>query len=99
VKIDGLIATAGQPTAAQLRHAAEASFQVVINLASDGLDTSLPEKKSPASLGLEYHHIPVAWNDPQITHLKNSKSDVVAQRPADARVHWVFRWTTPGRAS
>lgn len=44
MEIDGLIATAGQPTVAQLRHVAEASYQVVINLASDGLGTSLAEE-------------------------------------------------------
>lgn len=37
VQIDNMIATAGQPSAAQSREASEAGYEVVINLAPDGL--------------------------------------------------------------
>jgi protein tyrosine phosphatase (PTP) superfamily phosphohydrolase (DUF442 family) len=44
---------------------------VVINLAPDGLDTSLPgESQLLASLGIVYHHVPVAWTEPRIDQLE-----------------------------
>jgi uncharacterized protein (TIGR01244 family) len=70
IQIDELIATSGQPTEGQFRDAQKAGYAVVINLAPDGLETSLPQQgELLASLGVEYHHIPVAWNDPRLDQL------------------------------
>jgi protein tyrosine phosphatase (PTP) superfamily phosphohydrolase (DUF442 family) len=45
--------------------------RVVINLAPDGLESSLPgEDMLLESLGLEYHHIPVAWGEPRLDQLE-----------------------------
>jgi len=71
IRIDDLIATCGQPTEEQFRDARKAGYEVVINLASDGLVSSLPgEDELLASLGVEYHHIPVAWNAPHLDQLQ-----------------------------
>jgi uncharacterized protein (TIGR01244 family) len=70
IQIDEL-ATAGQPSEEQFREACEAGFEVVINLAPDGLESSLPgEDMLLESLGLEYHHIPVAWGEPRLDQLE-----------------------------
>jgi uncharacterized protein (TIGR01244 family) len=71
IQIDEFVATAGQPSEAQFREAREAGYEVVINLAPDGLETSLPdEDKILESLGIEYHHIPVAWAEPRLEQLE-----------------------------
>ena len=70
IAIDDATATAGQPSEAQFRAAREAGYEVVVNLAPDGLDTSLPdERELLGSLGFHYHHIPVPWNAPDLDHL------------------------------
>lgn len=70
IQIDDLIATCGQPTEEQFHDARKAGYEVVINLAPDGLESSLPgEDKLLATLGIEYHHIPVAWNAPRLDQL------------------------------
>lgn len=65
VQIDERIATGGQPTEAQLREAAEAGWQVVINLGLLDPKYCLPDEAGlAASLGMEYHHIPVKFDVP-----------------------------------
>lgn len=71
IQIDELIATAGQPSEEQFREARDAGYEIVINLAPDGLETSLPgEDVLLDTLGIEYYHIPVAWADPQLAQLE-----------------------------
>lgn len=71
IRIDESLATSGQPTAEQFRRAREAGYEVVINLAPDGLDTSLPEERALlGELGMEYHHLPVAWSEPRLDQLE-----------------------------
>jgi uncharacterized protein (TIGR01244 family) len=66
IEIDPSIGSSGQPTEAQFRELSEAGYEAVINLAPDGLDTSLPgEAELVRALGMEYHHIPVQWTDPR----------------------------------
>jgi uncharacterized protein (TIGR01244 family) len=58
--------TSGQPTHAELAEVAAAGFEVVINLALPTSDNALPdEAELVQSLGMEYVHIPVAWEAPQ----------------------------------
>jgi uncharacterized protein (TIGR01244 family) len=65
VEIDPSTGTAGQPTEVQFGELREAGYEAVINLAPDGLDTSLPdEAELVRALGMEYHHIPVQWTEP-----------------------------------
>ena len=71
IQIDDLVATAGQPSEEQFRSARDAGYEVVINLAPDGLETSLPEEKELLrSLGIDYHQIPVAWTEPRLDQLQ-----------------------------
>ncbi len=71
IEIDGSTATAGQPSEAQFRALRDAGYEVVVNLAPDGLETSLPDETALLrSLGLEYHHIPVPWSEPKLDHFE-----------------------------
>lgn len=65
IQIDPAIGTAGQPTEDQFRDLAAAGYEAVVNLAPDGLDTSLPDEAGLVrSLGMDYHHLPVPWTAP-----------------------------------
>lgn len=67
IAITGRLGTAGQPTEAQFRKLCGDGLEVVINLAPDGLETSLPDESALlAVLGVDYHHIPVPWNAPDL---------------------------------
>ncbi|NKB69153.1 MAG: phosphatase [Candidatus Latescibacteria bacterium] len=64
-RISDQIATSGQPTAAQLRHLAQEGFVAVVNLLPVESKNALPEERSIIEeQGLEYHHIPVDFDDP-----------------------------------
>ncbi len=85
--VNDRLATAGQPTEAQLVAIAQAGFEVVINLA---LHTdprySLPDEPGLVrSLGLEYVHIPVQFDNPQ-------ESDLLAFFAAMDRHSQQKRW-------
>src|SRR5712691_5487585 len=66
------LGTAGQPTTAQLAAIKEAGYEVVINLATGTTPRDLPnEADVVATLGMEYIHIPVVWDQPteaDLTH-------------------------------
>jgi uncharacterized protein (TIGR01244 family) len=74
MKLDGIknfvvvnddLATAGQPTADQMREVAEEGFEVVINLAvADSTPHLHGEAALVESLGLTYEHIPVVFKAP-----------------------------------
>jgi len=79
IQVGETVATGGQPSADQLREASEAGYEVVVNLAPDGLETSLPEEKSLLeSLGIEYHQIPVPWTAPHLDQLDEFERVMVA---------------------
>jgi protein tyrosine phosphatase (PTP) superfamily phosphohydrolase (DUF442 family) len=84
IEISDTVATAGQPTAAQFQDAQKAGYEVVVNLAPDGLQTSLPEEKAMLhELGLEYYHIPVPWDNPtlvQLAHFEQVMESVEGRR-------------------
>jgi protein tyrosine phosphatase (PTP) superfamily phosphohydrolase (DUF442 family) len=65
-KVDGNVITGGQPTAAQLRSAAEEGFSTVINLATERPESPLDEGALVRSLGMAYYHIPVEWEHPTL---------------------------------
>src|SRR5436190_7799282 len=59
------LATAGQPTEAQLRLIREAGFETVINLALPTSDNALPNEGSlVTAMGMTYVHIPVNFKTP-----------------------------------
>jgi protein tyrosine phosphatase (PTP) superfamily phosphohydrolase (DUF442 family) len=65
-RVDGLLATSGQPTEAELGAVAREGFAVVINLAlHNDPRYSLPdEERTVKLLGMEYVHIPVQFDAP-----------------------------------
>jgi uncharacterized protein (TIGR01244 family) len=88
IRIDDLVSTAGQPTEEQFRDARNSGFEVVINLAPDGLETSLPaQRELLASLGLEYHHLPVAWTEPRLDQLRQFEALMAASSGRKTLIH------------
>jgi protein tyrosine phosphatase (PTP) superfamily phosphohydrolase (DUF442 family) len=58
-------ATSGQPTEDQFRDIGQAGYEVVINLGLTGTDYALEDEEDLVrSLGMEYVHIPVIWENP-----------------------------------
>jgi uncharacterized protein (TIGR01244 family) len=69
--IDERLATAGQPTEAELAEVAAAGFEVVVNLGLLGQPYSLPDEAGlVASLGLAYHHLPVLFDAPTVEDVR-----------------------------
>jgi uncharacterized protein (TIGR01244 family) len=65
-RVDERISTGGQPSEEQLASAAADGFEVVINLATFDPERSLPDEGASAhDHGMEYHHIPVVWDNPR----------------------------------
>jgi len=63
--ISNHLATAGQPTEAQLREIAQARFDIVVNLALPTSDNALPDERAVVeSGGMTYYPIPVEWEAP-----------------------------------
>lgn len=67
IRINDRVGTGGQPTREQLEAAHAEGYQAVINLAPANADNhALPDEENVVqSLGIAYHHIPVAWNNPR----------------------------------
>jgi uncharacterized protein (TIGR01244 family) len=64
--------SSGMPTAEQMKEAAEAGVQVVINLALTTSQGALEnEDQLVKSLGMKYIHIPVEWNNPTRQNLQD----------------------------
>lgn len=61
------LGTAGQPTAEQFAHIAEAGYEYDINL--DSAAAVIEEDKLVAENGLGYFHIPVIWKEPKQSDL------------------------------
>jgi len=65
-RVSERIATGGQPTAAQLSEVARGGCQIVINLGLHDAEYALPnERDLVQSLGMQYIHIPVLWENPE----------------------------------
>ncbi|PTU33000.1 50S ribosomal protein L11 methyltransferase [Stenotrophobium rhamnosiphilum] len=65
VHISNTIATAGQPQAEHFALLARAGYKTVINLAVPTSSNFMPnEVEHCAQQGLDYIHLPVAWNNP-----------------------------------
>jgi protein tyrosine phosphatase (PTP) superfamily phosphohydrolase (DUF442 family) len=69
-QVNDRLACAGQPRENQLAWVAAEGYKVVINLAlADGKYVLADEAGSVATLGLKYYHIPVQFDNPQLTEL------------------------------
>jgi uncharacterized protein (TIGR01244 family) len=66
LKVSDQLSTGGQPTADQLKSAAEEGFTAVINLLPSHQRTALTDEAGLVrSLGMVYHNIPVEWGNPK----------------------------------
>ncbi len=85
---DEKLSSSGMPTAEQFKQIAEAGVQVVINLA---LKTSRGavenEETLVASLGMQYIHIPVIWENPTQQDLNDFFSAMEAHKDQHVFVH------------
>ena len=71
LKISDTIATSGQPDEEDLFMLERAGYQLVMNLATSYSPDALEnEKQIVETLGMEYIHIPVAWENPLIDDAK-----------------------------
>ncbi|MGG6267743.1 protein tyrosine phosphatase family protein [Leptolyngbya sp. AN03gr2] len=67
VQINDRLATAGQPTIKQFTAIRDAGYTVVINLAVPTSEGAIAnERQIVESLGMQYFHIPVVWDNPTI---------------------------------
>ena len=81
--VNDRISTGGQPTREQLRSAADEGFTTVVNLATGDAGFSLDDEAGLArTLGMAYHHIPVAWENPQESDFAAFEA-VLQASPAD----------------
>jgi protein tyrosine phosphatase (PTP) superfamily phosphohydrolase (DUF442 family) len=82
------IATAGQPTVSQYPAIATAGYQTVINLALAESTNALPDEgEIAAKLGLEYIHIPVAWEAPTLEDFQEFANVMQANLSRKVFVH------------
>ncbi|MGD1910928.1 MAG: protein tyrosine phosphatase family protein [Rivularia sp. (in: cyanobacteria)] len=71
LKISDKIATSGQPSVEEFSYIKRAGYQVVVNLALTDSSNALPnEKEIVETLGMQYIHIPVIWENPMPENLK-----------------------------
>ena len=88
VEVSDHLATAGQPSEAQLRDVADAGFEVVVNLGLlDPRYCLADEAASIAALGLAYQHIPVDFNAPQPADLHRFLDAMDAAQDKKVFVH------------
>ena len=75
IRYSSTLTTSGQPSEAQMRTVAEAGFERVIFLAFNDHRSAVPnEDRLVRSLGMEYLHIPVAWDAPTVSDFDNFAS-------------------------
>ena len=88
-----LLATAGQPTEAQLRAVQQAGYEVVINLATPTSTSALPDEAGwVVALGMSYVPIPVLWDKPTLDDLQTFFSALNAYSGRKTFVHCVLNW-------
>jgi protein tyrosine phosphatase (PTP) superfamily phosphohydrolase (DUF442 family) len=87
------LATAGQPTEAQLAAVRAAGFEVVINLAMPTSTHTLPDEAGTvAALGMAYVPIPVVWQQPTLDDLAAFFAMVDAYAGRKLFVHCALNW-------
>jgi protein tyrosine phosphatase (PTP) superfamily phosphohydrolase (DUF442 family) len=65
------VTTSGQPAAADFQTIAAQDFNTIINLALPSSDHALPDEGAIVTgLGMNYVHIPVRWEAPQIDQFR-----------------------------
>jgi protein tyrosine phosphatase (PTP) superfamily phosphohydrolase (DUF442 family) len=71
VQLSDTVATSGQPAAADFPVIAAQGYRTVINLAMPTSDDALPDEGAIVTgLGMNYVHIPVPWEAPQVAQFE-----------------------------
>ncbi|MFB2919834.1 MULTISPECIES: protein tyrosine phosphatase family protein [Aerosakkonema] len=87
-KVSAKVATAGQPTEAQLGVIKDAGYQVIVNLALAESPKALPNEQALVeNLGMEYVHIPVVWENPTVEDISQFFSVMQANANKSVFVH------------
>ena len=93
VRLTPEFGTAGQPRREQFGLIAEAGFFSVINLAMpDHADSIDDEGRLVTELGLNYFHLPVPFDRPQIEHLRQFFALVDAQAGQPLFIHCIMNY-------
>ena len=88
LKVSDSIATAGQPTEAQFSAIKASGYPVVINLALPESSNALANEQAIVeSLGMQYVHIPVAWENPTLEDISRFFSVLDANQDNPVFVH------------
>jgi uncharacterized protein (TIGR01244 family) len=92
-RLNERVATAGQPSEAQLRDIADAGFRSIINLALKTSPGALPdEAERVAALGLDYVHIPVDFKAPTAADYERFAKAMDARREQPVFVHCIANY-------
>ena len=84
---DGLVSS-GQPSPAELTAIRDAGYQVLINLVPLDAEMALPDERAiVAALGLQYIHIPIVWDAPQIADAEQFFQAMETHRAQKVFVH------------
>jgi protein tyrosine phosphatase (PTP) superfamily phosphohydrolase (DUF442 family) len=87
-RVDDRLATAGQPTEAQLRDVAAEGFGLVVNLGLLDPKYCLPDEAGlAAQLGLRYRHLPVRFDAPAVDDFRAFVAAMDARGDARVLVH------------
>ena len=87
-KVNDQLITGGQPTEEQLQGVAEQGFRTVINLAPISPRYSLEDEDGLVrSLGMQYHHIPVEWDNPTAGDFSTFEGLMQAQPARKTFIH------------
>ena len=87
-KVDEQLITGGQPTEEQLQAVAEQEFCTVINLAPISPRYSLDDEPGLVqSLGMQYHHIPVDWDNPTASDFSTFEAVMQARQDGKTFIH------------
>jgi protein tyrosine phosphatase (PTP) superfamily phosphohydrolase (DUF442 family) len=88
VQIREGLATAGQPTIAQFQAIKDAGYTVVINLAVPTSEGAIAqEREIVESLGMQYFHIPVIWEQPTIADFEQFSNTMQQAKNESVFVH------------
>jgi protein tyrosine phosphatase (PTP) superfamily phosphohydrolase (DUF442 family) len=88
IQISEQITTAGQPSVQQLRELPVEGFNAVINLATHASDNALADEgELVRSLGLHYTHIPVDWENPQVSNFSQFEAAMAALPAGRVLIH------------
>lgn len=88
LKISDSVATAGQPTEAQFSTIKESGYQVVVNLARPDSPNALSNEQAIVeSLGMQYIHIPVIWENPTLEDISRFFSVMETNADKSVFVH------------